>query len=154
MINKFSKQSIKMLSSPISLVVAALLISVCGYAYEVFHMEGTTTASKFSFAAYIPFIMWGVYFYLFVSKLISAKIKRSSRVNAVVLLSLWWIMGAWVGYMLSLSAAFVLFYVATHIQYMAWIPVSLSINPICYSTAVFASIFAFPLMVLFYLYEA
>lgn len=153
MIHKFAKQSIKILSSSISFVIAALLITLCGYTYEVVQMEGTTIASKLSFAAYVPFIMWGVYFYLFVSKLISVKLRRSSRVNAVVLLFLWLIVGAWIGYMLSLSAAFVVFYIATHVQYMTWIPVSLSINPICYSATVFAAFFAFILMLFFYLYD-
>lgn len=54
--------------------------------------------------------------------------------------------------MLSLVSTFLLFYLATHVQYLTWIPVGLSVNEICYSAVILATVINGSLMLVFYLH--
>jgi len=142
---------VRTMSSTASIVFAAFFISLIGYAVATTQLEGTSVASKLAFAAYVPFLMWGIFVYLFLGRMLACKLRKSSRVWGILLL-VWLVIGGWVCYMLSLMSTFLLFYLATHVQYLTWIPVGLSVNEICYAAVILAAVINGSLMLIFYLY--
>lgn len=142
-------RSVSKLSSTASIVFVAFFISLIGYAVEATQLEGTSVASKLAFAAYVPFLMWGIFAYLFLGRMLACKLRHSSRVCGIFLL-VWLVVGGWACYMLSLVSTFLLFYLATHVQYLTWIPVGLAVNGICYAAVILAAMINGPLMLVFY----
>lgn len=150
-LQKALDRSVRTMSSTASIAFAAFLISLTGYAVEATQLEGTSVASKLAFAAYVPFLMWGIFAYLLLGRMLACKLRHSNRVWGIFLL-VWLVIGGWVCYMLSLVSTFLLFYIATHVQYLTWIPVGLSVNEICYAAFMLAAVINGPLMVAFYVH--
>jgi hypothetical protein len=119
------------------IALLALLISLIGYAFEAPRFEGISIKSKLAFAAYVPFLMWGIFVYLFLGRMLASKLRGANQFWSIFLL-LWLIIGGWIGYMVSLVCTFILFYLATHIQYLTWIPMGMLSNEICYAAIILA----------------
>ena len=69
---------------------------------------------------------------------IAKRLRERLGIGALLVL-LWLIVGAWIGYMLSVLGFFILFFLATDLQYLIWIPIGLPVHEICYITALFAA---------------
>lgn len=140
MFQAIAKKLAEIWSSSVALIFVAFLIALFAYALEAVRLDGSSVSSRLAYAAYVPFLMWGVFVFLFTGGLIAKKLQERPVARAILLL-LWLGIGAWVGYMLSLLGSFVLFVLATRSQYFVWIPVGLPTHAICYSAAVFAATF-------------
>jgi hypothetical protein len=136
--NKLAQLTIR-LESTYLLVAASFLVATCGYLFAVVPMRAVSLSTKVSFAAYVPFIVPGVFIYLYFGRWI---IKRSQTLFSIryVLLGFYWIVGACLSYALCLLGCFFLFFLA-RLEFLSWVPVGLRIHEFCVFSAILAALF-------------
>ena len=144
-----SKAIEERLFSPARLVLFAFLSSILACALVALQLKGVSNTSKLASMVYAPFMTWGGAVYLILGGFFIRRIRLRPITGALVSL-VWLVVGAWVAYVLSLLGSFLLFFLATHIQHLLWIPVGMITPDSCYLAAIISGVVYVLLAVIYF----
>jgi hypothetical protein len=122
------------------LVAIAFFVALLGYVYEVSRLGATSVKIQISYSVYVLVVMWGLFLYFYISKLIAHKFGKLSTIKIVAIV-VWICVGACLAYVISwlfATAFFYCSYYASVFGYMTWVPSGLTIEKICSTSAVFS----------------